>query len=453
MTDHRVPLLQTWATYIEANARSGVLAGRSITLQDNTRAIVGPRAGVLLLYAGLESGRLLRALKADESAALRQFIPPEWDFPGSPQIFMSGRYIRCEVAWPSRWAEKEIRLGDLPDHPHGGGVWVAGKSETGHTITPKLCDRTPHFLVSGATGSGKSVALRSMVLQLSADANNEIVLIDGKMGESLRSVQLLPNVIAPVATDGPQVRSALGWVCGQMRQRYETGYRDGRRIVCVFDEFQEMVQDAVICDLLRKICAQGRSAGVHAVLATQHPTVAAFGSASTRRNLTGRIALRVSDSDASRVAVGGATPRADFLQSAGDSYAISPGACHRVQLCLVDEQEISAGENGGPSWRFQRYPDYEPEDIGAELPDVGWHYTGDELAVALVAAANNEGRTRMVNRLGDAQLGRPGAERAIRLLRLGRDTNDWLTGNGYAVCLSGDTVSGTQGVQITPDVW
>ena len=59
----------------------------------------------------------------------------------------------------------------------------------------------------------------------------------------------------------------------------------------------------------------------------------------------------------------------------------------------------------------------------------------------------------MVKRLEEAELGRPGAERAMRLLGLGRDANGWLNQNGYAVCLSGDAGAPEDSVRIVPNVW
>lgn len=449
--DNRDTLLASWGKYLVGAARSGALTGRPCPIS-RVETIAGPRAGALEMFCGLEAGRLVRALSKNDCAAMRQFIP--WTFPGDPQTFMSGRYVRCEAGWPSELSEKMIRLGDLGQHPHGDGRWIAGKSEMGATILPGLNDATPHFLISGATGSGKSVALRSAVLQLSADPDNSIVLVDGKYGESLKVMERLPNVIAPCAVDGPQVRNALGWATAEMRNRYQSGYHSGRVIVVV-DEFQELVDDQVIVDLLRKLTAQGRAAGVHCLLATQHPVVSAFGDPSTRRNLTGKVALRVSDPDASRVAVGGKTPRADHLLGAGDSYTVAPGACHRVQMCYVDEQEITAGERNGHDWRFTRWPDYSPEAIGQELPDVAWKYSGDELAVSIVSAAKGEGRPSLVKRLAEAELGKPGSERAARLLGLGRDVYDWMLGNGYTVC--GHKPRKSEGVvvpiPVLPDTW
>jgi hypothetical protein len=424
-------LLAAWAQYLADAAGSGVLTGRACSIA-RIETIAGPRAGALEIFAGLESGRLLRTLAKDNAAILRQFIP--WTFTGEPQAFMSGRRVRVEAGWPSHLADTLIRLDKLNKRPEDGGRWAAGMSENGATIIPTLSDKTAHFLISGATGSGKSVTLRAAVLQLSRDPDNAIVLVDGKMGESLRMVERLPGVVGPCAVDGPTARNVLGWAAAEMRRRYQSGQRNGRVIVVV-DEFQEFVDDEVFASLMRKLVAQGRAARVHCLLATQHPTVEAFGDSATRRNLTGKIALHVLDADASRVAVGGPTPRADHLLGAGDAYTIAPGACYRVQLAYVDEHEIGAAGYG--SFTYPRWPEYEPESIGRDIP-VGWSYDGDELAVSIVAAVEEKGRPWMVDRLCADGLGRPGAERAIRLLKLGRQAHDGLRERGYAVCLSGD---------------
>jgi len=422
----RGKLLTEWAGYIAHAAGSGALTGKPVEVQ-RTVGIVGPRAGALEMLAGLDAGRLLRAFSKNDGATLRQFVP--WKFPGDPQIFMSGRYLRLEAAWPTELAETMIRLSDLGSRPKGGGRWIAGKAENGFAVVMGLGNETPHFLVAGSTGSGKSVALRNAILQLAQDKDNNIVLLDGKYGESLGQVAHLCDV-GPVATEGPEMRAALGWAYSEMRQRYEAGQHRGRLIV-VFDEFQEAVDDPVIVGLLKRLAAQGRAAGVHLILSTQHPSLDAFGDGTTRRNLTGRLALRVADGDASRVAVGASTPRADALLGAGDCYALAPGATHRVQGVYLDKREIDVAGTG--TWLFDEWPDYQAEGIGQDLPKSrpGWSYDGPELAVSIVSASEGEGRPAMVKRLDAAGLGKPGAERAIRLLKLGRDTHDWLEGNHF----------------------
>ena len=426
-TDQRMPLLTEWARYVAQAAGQGALTGKPLALAHFGR-IPGPRVGVLEVAAGLDSGRLVRVLAADNAALLRQFIP--WAFLGEPQAFMAGRYVRLEAGWPPDLAETMVRLDALGHHPAlGGGRWVAGKNELGVTVVPGLNDRTPHYLVSGATGSGKSVALRSAVLQLGQDPGNELVLIDGKFGEGLGSLAHLPGVVGPVAVDGPTARAALGWACGQMRARYTTPGQAGRVIV-VFDEFQELVNDPVVADLLRKLAAQGRAAGVHLIAATQHPTVEAFGDATTRRNLIGKLALRVEDPDASRVAVGGNLPRADFLLGAGDAYAVVPGSVHRVQCAYVDQRDVD--QAGAGAWQVDAWPDYDAGEVGPDLPPAGVvkPWTPAEAGVSLVACCEGEGRPAMCQRLAAAGL-TTGTDRAGRLLKFGRELDAWLCERDY----------------------
>jgi hypothetical protein len=110
-----------------------------------------------------------------------------------------------------------------------------------------------------------------------------------------------------------------------------------------------------------------------------------------------------------------------------------------VQLVYVDRRDFDAAGHG--VFKFPRWPEYQPESIGRDIP-AGWSYTGEELAVSIVAAVEDEGRPALVNRLLANGLRRPGSGRASRLLRLGRDANAGLQKQGYAArpaCLLGST--------------
>jgi hypothetical protein len=425
----RTQLLQAWAAYLQRAAQQGALTRQPLSLQ--IEGIVGLRAGALEIYAGVEAPKLLSTLARHDSALLRQFVP--WQFVGEPAVYMAGRYVRVEAGWPAELAETMIPLATINHRPPDNGRWIAGKNETGATVVAGLNDKTPHYLVAGQTGSGKSVALRSAVLQLSRDPGNRIVLVDGKLGEGLGELQHLPHVVGPVAVDGPQARAALAWSCEQMAERYRRPGRQSGRLVVVVDEFQEWAGDELFVDLLRRLAAQGRAAGVHLLAATQHPAVDAFGDTTTRRNLAGKLALRVDDPDASRVAVGGSSPRADYLLGAGDAYVIGPAAVHRIQAAYVGSRDLEAVSSNGWTWQLDEWPDLDAEALGQAA--VNWSYNGAELAHSLVSAERGEGRPALVDRLESAGLPRPGAERAIRLLNLGRECHQALAGLGYGLCL------------------
>lgn len=430
LSQTRTRLLSEWARYLQAAAAQGAVTGKPVALK--AIGVAGPRAGALELYAGEHAPKVLRHLASNDAALLRQFVP--WQFPGEPSAYMAGRYIRVEAGWPDDLAETMIRLSDLSKKPERGGRWVTGKNETGATVIATLDDRTPHYLVSGATGSGKSVALRSAVLQLARDQDNRIVLVDGKFGEGLGTLARLPGIVGPVAIDGPQARAALTWTATEMRRRYEAATRTGR-LVLVIDEFQEFVSDPSFVDLFRKVAAQGRAAGVHLLAGTQHPTIDAFGDPATRRNLTGKIALRVSDPDASRVAVGASTPRADYLLGAGDAYAVSPGTVHRIQAAYVDGRDL-AGVGVG-TWDLDEW-EADPSTVGQDLPTAAGQrstpFTAAELAVSLVSASRAYGRPKLAAWLDELGIGRPGSDRAARLLATGREQLGWMQEHGFDVC-------------------
>ncbi len=413
------------------------LAGEAVACQSS--CIAGPRAGVVLLQVGVAAAKVLRLLSGDNAAIARQFIA--WNFPGDPAVFMSGKLIRIEAPWPDALAQTQIRYRDVSHHPVGNGRWVAGLNERGTTIVLGFSDNVPHLLMGGTTGSGKTVALRNAAAQLSHQAGETaLVALDGKYGAGLGILSNLPGMVGPVASDVRQATNALGWVHTELQRRYGLITAQGEaaiahlpRIVVLFDEFQEFMEDPHVRELTRRLLAQGRAARIHAILATQHPTVEAFGeNGSLKRNLVGRLALRVTDQDASRVVVGDSLPRADRLMGRGDAYAIIPGHIHRVQLLLVDEAELQLLPREEP--RLRAWPEVRPADYGQE-PTVHWAYNGSELAWGLIGAAQTPpwGRQRLLQALEAAGLERPGSERADRLVELARESHAALLAADYGL--------------------
>ncbi|MBN1890238.1 MAG: hypothetical protein JW850_19740 [Thermoflexales bacterium] len=144
MSDKRLHLLDRWASSLIQTAASGALTGGkplSILSVENVR---GPRAGALEVHAGLDSGKLLQVLSANDYALHRQFVP--WRFAGQPSVYLVSRYVRLEAAWPDEMAERDIKLADMGQHPKNGGRWIAGKNEEGATITLGVSDQVPHYL-------------------------------------------------------------------------------------------------------------------------------------------------------------------------------------------------------------------------------------------------------------------------------------------------------------------
>ncbi len=411
----RNEFLEQWASAVDRAAQQGALDGKPLVIRE-IGVIAGPRAGALEIDAGFDAGRLLRAMSADDCALLRQFVP--WRFMGEPAAYMSGRYVRFEAGWSDDLSQRDVQLSQLNGRPNGSGRWLAGINELGRAVTLGLSDHAPHWLIAGTTGSGKSVELRSMVMQLSRNGD-QLVLVDGKFGDGLRGLDHLPGVMGPLAIDVETSRAALAWVVAEMIRRYEHDDRSAPRLVCVIDEVQELVSDEAIGDMIRRLTAQGRSARVHVVLATQHPTVAALGDATVKRNVSGRIALRVSDDVASRVVIGQSTPRADRLLGAGDAYAVVPGQVQRCQIAYLTKSEIERAETTTPL--LTAWPAFNTE---LALP-AGWP-AGDEIGAAVLSASREEGRVKFVQKLKSDGLQGMSPERAVKLLKLGREVLDYL---------------------------
>ncbi len=423
MTDQRINLLNRTAQSLMQAAGAGLITRTPIHVF-SAQPIVGPRAGAISIHAGLGTGKLFRALAADHAALARQFFG--WHFTGDPSVYLDGPAIRLEAPWPAALAQDSIRLTAVSRQPKGNGRWVLGVNERGQNVIGKLDNDTPNWLLGGTTGSGKTVAMHSAGLQFSWDEGCRQVLIDGKMGAGLGVLANLPGTVGPVAADVIAARNALGWVYAQLEKRYALIAADGERVVAtlprlivLFDEFQEFTSDPVVLELMRRTVNRGRAARIHMMLATQHPTIPeAFGRDSTiKRNLPGRVALKVTDSKASEVIIGASTPRADRLAGKGDAYTIA-GSIHRAQLCLVDSNELD--EATRQPTPLDAWPPFEPADIGQE-PTVQWAYSGEELAYSLRAAHRGNGLPTLRDDLKYAGLQKPGYTRGDRLMHLCQD--------------------------------
>jgi S-DNA-T family DNA segregation ATPase FtsK/SpoIIIE len=256
-----------------------------------------------------------------------------------------------------------VKLGDLTAStqfararlPIGVGMDVAGK--------PIVADltRMPHVLVAGATGSGKSVCINSLITSLLVSKSPDevqLILIDPKQVE-LSQYRGLPHLRLPVVTDMEKVVAALRWTVLEMERRYGMFADVGARnivafndrfadqrlpyLVLVIDELADMMMTAAE-DVERLICrlAQlGRAAGVHLVVATQRPSVDVL-TGLIKANLPTRIAFAVSSQIDSRVILDRAGAekllgRGDGLYQAGDE--MNP---RRVQGAFVSDEEIDA---------------------------------------------------------------------------------------------------------------
>ncbi|GAF64264.1 DNA translocase [Bacillus sp. TS-2] len=252
-----------------------------------------------------------------------------------------------------------------------------GLDISGQPIVTDL-KKMPHGLVAGATGSGKSVCINSMLISTIYKASPDevkLLLIDPKMVE-LAPYNGLAHLVTPVITDAKQATVALKWVVSEMERRYELfsekGVRDIGRyndiyseekskpampyILVVIDELADlmMVSPQEVEDAICRIAQKARACGIHLLLATQRPSVDVI-TGLIKANIPTRIAFSVSSQTDSRTILDMAG--AERLLGKGDMLFQENGTPKpiRVQGTFVSDEEI---EDVLAFSKKQRKPEY-----------------------------------------------------------------------------------------------
>jgi S-DNA-T family DNA segregation ATPase FtsK/SpoIIIE len=238
-----------------------------------------------------------------------------------------------------------------------------GQDVSGQPVVADLA-KMPHLLIAGATGSGKSVCINSIVSGLLFNNSPEqlqMLLIDPKMVE-LTAYNGIPHLMADVIVELDQVVGALTWVTRIMEERYKLFSQSrarniedyngkiGRKaggetlpfIVVVIDELADLMMGApvevewAIC----RIAQMARATGIHLVLATQRPSVDVV-TGLIKANFPARISFQVTSQVDSRVMLD--VNGAETLLGRGDMLYMAPDAARlqRVQGCFVSDREIN----------------------------------------------------------------------------------------------------------------
>ncbi len=236
-----------------------------------------------------------------------------------------------------------------------------GQDVSGHPVVATL-DMMPHLLIAGATGSGKSVCINSIITCLlfsNSAARLKLLMIDPKTVELIH-FNGLPHLVAPVVTDMQRVLPALRWIMAEMDRRYSLLSRVAARniedynhrklppsedplpyIIVAIDELADLMMMAPD-DVERIICRlaqMARATGIHLVIATQRPSVDVV-TGLIKANFPARISFAVSSQVDSRVVLDSAG--AETLLGQGDMLYMSPDSSKLVRLqgCFVSDREI-----------------------------------------------------------------------------------------------------------------
>ncbi len=310
-----------------------------------------------------------------------------------------------------------------------------GRDVTGTPVCADLA-RMPHLLIAGATGSGKSVCINSIIASLLVQCTPDelqFVMVDPKMVE-LAPFSGIPHLRMPVVTDMEQVVGALKWVVKEMERRYaacaarrvrnleaynralQPGEKPLPYLVVVIDELADMMMTAAdeVERTLCRLAQLGRAAGIHLVVATQRPSVDVI-TGLIKANFPTRISFAVSSQVDSRTILDMAG--AEKLLGRGDMLYMPTDSSKpkRLQGAYVSDQEIQQlvefwGRLGQPAYTEEEVRELEALGRGEAESDQ------DELYGKAVEVASQYQRistSLLQRRLG---IGYPRAARIIDLL-------------------------------------
>ncbi|WP_055667803.1 FtsK/SpoIIIE family DNA translocase [Desnuesiella massiliensis] len=237
-----------------------------------------------------------------------------------------------------------------------------GKDISGNCVVSDLT-KMPHLLIAGATGSGKSVCINTLIISLlfkySPD-NVKLLMIDPKVVE-LNVYNGIPHLLIPVVTDPKKAAAALNWAVNEMTRRYKLFADNGVRniegfnelfnkgkiqeklpwIVIIVDELADLM---MVCphdveDYIGRLAQMARAAGMHLVIATQRPSVDVI-TGVIKANIPSRISFAVSSQVDSRTILD--SSGAEKLLGKGDMlfYPVGESKPLRVQGAFISEEEV-----------------------------------------------------------------------------------------------------------------
>ncbi len=316
-----------------------------------------------------------------------------------------------------------------------------GKDVSGRPVWVSLA-RMPHLLLAGATGSGKSVAINSMIINLLYQHSPEIlrfIMIDPKRVE-LTLYNGIPHLLTPVIVEPKKVVSALRWAVSEMERRYtllsEKGVRDIASfntqvnakkdedlmpyLVIIIDELADLmaahgreIEGAVV-----RLAQMARAVGMHLVLATQRPSVDVI-TGLIKANITTRAAFAVASQIDSRTILD--TAGAEKLLGLGDMLFVTSDSPKpkRIQGSYVSEKEVRRVVGFVKSNQPEDAPDANPDEaLGLEKAVGG---AKPSLAVDLDRAEESEDEDKLLPQAKAAirQAGKASASLLQRRLRVG----------------------------------
>ncbi len=311
---------------------------------------------------------------------------------------------------------------------------LLGKTIHGEYVVSDLA-KMPHCIIAGATGSGKSVCINTLIMSILMNARPDeirLIMIDPKKVE-LTPYNHLPHLIAPVITESHGAYAALNWLVKEMHVRYEILKQLGVRnisafnsrtinkdleaslsipipekmyaIVAIIDEFADLMM-ASSSDLetpIARIAQMARAVGIHLVLATQRPSREVI-TGLIKANFPTRIAFKVASRINSQIILD--EPGAESLLGNGDLLFLPPGSSHliRAQGAYMSDEEIQRVmahimAQSPPNYSISSFDQMTKEEGSLYDSDEGGRDDLYEEAKSIVIGGQNASTTLLQRRL------------------------------------------------------
>lgn len=366
-------------------------------------AFIGPTITKyeLKLETGTRVNKILQLQDDIKLALATADIRIEAPIPGKPYVGIevpnqSASMVGFKDVFKTLSKEKKLQDNKL--------VVALGKDVSGQPIYAEL-DKMPHLLIAGATGSGKSVCVNTIIISLLMRARPDevkLILVDPKKVE-LSVYNGIPHLLAPVVTDPKKAAAVLREVVSEMERRYDLfasvnarnikGYNEFIKEynqnhdeseqkevlpyhVIILDEVADlmMVASKDVEDCIMRISQMARAAGIHLIVATQRPSTDII-TGVIKANIPSRIAFAVSSSIDSRTILD--TSGAEKLLGKGDMLFSPMGSSSptRVQGCFVSDEEVASIVHFVTQ---QQEAIYEEKYVNAKVSSSGTSGSGDD---------------------------------------------------------------------------
>lgn len=307
-----------------------------------------------------------------------------------------------------------------------------GKDVSGEVIVSTI-DKMPHLLIAGATGSGKSVCINTIIMNIiykSSPEDVKLLLIDPKVVE-LNIYNGIPHLLIPVVTDAKKSSFALNWAVEEMEKRYKLFAQNNVRdissynekfkddkdkklpmIVIIIDELADLMMVAAqeIEDYICRLAQMARAAGMYLIVATQRPSVDVI-TGTIKANIPSRISFAVSSNTDSRTILdmGGA----EKLLGKGDMlfYPSFYSKPKRIQGAFISDKEV---ENIVNSLKEDYITEYDEEAIEVieNSKETNLEYS-DELVPEAISLVVEEGQASISQLQRKLRIGHARAARII----------------------------------------